>query len=47
LTPRVGDLVVYQAIGCGHCLYCIMGQHSLCEQRKTFGIIGLEKKGNG
>jgi len=42
---RPGDQVVYQGGSCGQCLYCNTGRHSLCEQRKAAGRVGLERKG--
>lgn len=42
---RVGDRVAYQGGSCGQCLYCNTAQHSLCDQRKAVGRIGLERKG--
>ncbi|MBU1206947.1 MAG: alcohol dehydrogenase catalytic domain-containing protein [Proteobacteria bacterium] len=42
---KIGDRVAYQGGSCGQCLYCNTGRHSLCDQRKAAGRIGLEKKG--
>jgi len=42
---KVGDRVAYQGGSCGHCFYCITARHSLCDQRKAVGRVGLEKKG--
>jgi 2-desacetyl-2-hydroxyethyl bacteriochlorophyllide A dehydrogenase len=42
---KVGDRVAYQGGSCGQCFYCITARHSLCDQRKAVGRIGLEKKG--
>ena len=40
-----GDRVVYQGGSCGQCFYCNTSRHSLCEQRRAAGRIGLERKG--
>lgn len=42
---KVGDRVAYQGGSCGQCFYCITARHSLCDQRRASGRIGLEKKG--
>ena len=42
---KVGDRVAYQGGSCGQCFYCITARHSLCDQRKAAGRIGLERKG--
>lgn len=42
---RTGDKVIYQGGSCGQCYYCSTGQHALCDQRRTLGRIGLERKG--
>jgi 2-desacetyl-2-hydroxyethyl bacteriochlorophyllide A dehydrogenase len=42
---KVGDRVAYQGGSCGHCFYCITARHSLCDQRKAVGRVGLEKRG--
>jgi L-iditol 2-dehydrogenase len=42
---KAGDRVAYQGGSCGECFYCITARHSLCDQRKALGRIGLEKKG--
>ena len=42
---KVEDRVAYQGGSCGHCFYCITARHSLCDQRKAVGRVGLEKKG--
>ena len=44
-TVKVGDRVAYQGGSCGQCFYCITARHSLCDQRKAAGRIGLERKG--
>ena len=44
-SVRVGDRVAYQGGSCGQCFYCNTAQHSLCDQRKAAGRIGLERKG--
>jgi len=40
-----GDRVVYQGASCGWCLSCITGKHSICDQRRAAGRIGMEKQG--
>jgi 2-desacetyl-2-hydroxyethyl bacteriochlorophyllide A dehydrogenase len=42
---KVGDRVVYQGGSCNQCFYCITARHSICDQRRAAGRIGLEKKG--
>jgi L-iditol 2-dehydrogenase len=42
---RPGDRVVYQGGSCGQCFYCNTARHSLCDQRRAAGRIGLERKG--
>ena len=42
---KTGDRVVYQGGSCGQCYYCNTARHSLCDQRRAAGRIGLERKG--
>jgi 2-desacetyl-2-hydroxyethyl bacteriochlorophyllide A dehydrogenase len=42
---RKGDRVVYQGASCGRCHCCITGKQSICDQRRAYGRIGMEKQG--